>query len=181
MTEYLAFLRAVNVGRRRVNMGRLREVLTELGLEDAGTYINSGNAYFRAGREPRAKLQARIEAALEAELGFEVETPVRTLKEVEAIVARDPFAGVTVTEDTRCCVVFGAAKLPALSLPVSSAKGDVELIEIVGGDAFAVFHQLPGKPANSGPFLEKTLGVPSTTRFFHTLVKITAAARKGLG
>lgn len=180
MTEYLVFLRAVNVGKRTVRMERLRGVLEELGLADVGTYINSGNAYFRAtGR--RTTLARRIEEALAAELGFDVPVALRTVDEVAAVVAADPFAGVEMTEHTRCCVAFAVAPLPAdVLLPVASPTGEVEIIAVRGADAFVVLHQRPDRAANAGPFLEKALGVPSTSRFFHTTEKIVAAARKGL-
>ena len=44
----IAFLRAVNLGRRRVAMPRLVAVCEGLGYEDAWTWINSGNVVFDA-------------------------------------------------------------------------------------------------------------------------------------
>ena len=46
--RYVAFLRAVNVGGRRVSMDRLRAAFQELGFEGVSTYIASGNVVFEA-------------------------------------------------------------------------------------------------------------------------------------
>ena len=80
MTTRIAFLRAVNVGRRSVQMSRLREVFGGLGYESAWTHINSGNVVFEATGS-RATLERTIEEALESTFGFEVTTFVRTALE----------------------------------------------------------------------------------------------------
>ena len=60
MPTYVALLRAVNVGGRVYKMADLREHLTESGLEDVETHIQTGNVRFRIvdavrgqGREAR--------------------------------------------------------------------------------------------------------------------------------
>src|SRR5690348_12706692 len=64
MARFVAFLRAVNVGNRRVDMATAREVLAQLGYEDVGSYVNSGNLLFSATGKA-ADLEAAIRAALE--------------------------------------------------------------------------------------------------------------------
>ncbi len=89
-TTRIAFLRAVNLGRRTVPMPRLVEVLVGLGYQDAWTYINSGNAVFEASGS-RAALEDAVEVALEQAFGFEVTTFVRTPAELRRILAAQPF------------------------------------------------------------------------------------------
>jgi uncharacterized protein (DUF1697 family) len=90
MATQIAFLRAVNLGRRTVKMSRFAEVLETLGYEQPWTYINSGNAVFEASGK-RADLEAAIGSALEADLGFEVTTFVRTAAELDRILTARPF------------------------------------------------------------------------------------------
>jgi uncharacterized protein (DUF1697 family) len=90
MTTQIAFLRAVNLGKRTVKMDRLVEILEGLGHDGAWTYINSGNAVFEASGK-RADLESAIGDALEADLGFEVTTFVRTAAELDRILAAAPF------------------------------------------------------------------------------------------
>jgi uncharacterized protein (DUF1697 family) len=90
MTRHVAFLRAINVGRRRVAMADLRAVVAGLGHHDVSTHIASGNVVFEAqGR--RATLEPALEAAFQDAFGFDVPTFVRTQAEVEAVVAARPF------------------------------------------------------------------------------------------
>ena len=48
---WVALLRAVNVGGRKVPMAELRQALEDAGLAEVRTYIASGNVIFRS--EPR--------------------------------------------------------------------------------------------------------------------------------
>ena len=50
MTTRVAFLRAVNVGKRRVDMRTLNRVVTDLGHGADWTHGNSGNAVFACRR-----------------------------------------------------------------------------------------------------------------------------------
>jgi uncharacterized protein (DUF1697 family) len=90
MSTQIAFLRAVNLGKRRVQNARLVEVFDQLGHRDAWTYINSGNVVFSATGS-RATLEEAIGAAIERDVGFEVTTFVRSARELRAVVDRQPF------------------------------------------------------------------------------------------
>jgi uncharacterized protein (DUF1697 family) len=91
MTQFVAFLRAVNVGGNRPTpMARLREEFAAFGYEDITTFLNSGNVIFETAGKA-SELEAEIEAALEHAFGFEVTTFVRTATEVKKIAAREPF------------------------------------------------------------------------------------------
>jgi uncharacterized protein (DUF1697 family) len=90
VTTRIAFLRAVNLGSRKVRMPQLVEIFEALGHDGAWTYINSGNVVFDAAGS-RAALERRIESALERELGFEATTMVRSAAEVRKALAEAPF------------------------------------------------------------------------------------------
>src|SRR3954468_6185361 len=94
MTVRIGFLRAVNLGKRKVEMARLKAVTEGLGHGDVWTYINSGNVVFDASGS-RANLERAMESALEAEFGFECTTFVRTAAELERTLAATPFEVVT--------------------------------------------------------------------------------------
>jgi uncharacterized protein (DUF1697 family) len=87
---HVAFLRAVNLGRRRVKMSSLVELTRGLGYSDVWTHINSGNVIFEASGT-RAALEHRLETVFEADLGFEVTTFVRTAVELRRALALKPF------------------------------------------------------------------------------------------
>jgi uncharacterized protein (DUF1697 family) len=91
--RYVAFLRAVNVGGRRVSMDRLRAVFEELGFEGVSTYIASGNVVFDASGRA-ADLERAIEAKLEQALGYEVVAYLRRASDVRHAANEKPFGKV---------------------------------------------------------------------------------------
>jgi uncharacterized protein (DUF1697 family) len=89
--RYVALLRGINLGKRRVKMAALVKLFAELGFTDGASFIASGNILFTAPDTPRAKLEQRIAAHLEQSLGYPVDTFVRTGAEVVAAAARRVF------------------------------------------------------------------------------------------
>jgi uncharacterized protein (DUF1697 family) len=90
--RYVAFLRGINLGNRRVKSPELIAHFEAMGFEDVATFRASGNVVFvDPGAETEAKVQARVEAGLEEGLGYDVAVFLRSAEEVAAIAARDPF------------------------------------------------------------------------------------------
>ncbi|MER7753476.1 DUF1697 domain-containing protein [Kitasatospora sp. NPDC097643] len=182
-TTYIAFLRAVNVGGRTVKMERLRALFAELGLGGVRSYIQSGNVFFTAevpaGDGPgRAALGRRIEEHLEASLGYPVPVMLRTVDEVAALLAAEPFRGVESTPDVRLVVAFLSEPLPPeLTVPYTSPKGDHEVIGADDGAAYVVVHLKDGRWV-TGELFGKAYRGSVTSRFLHTTEKILTAARK---
>lgn len=177
---YIAFLRGMNVPGRSVKMVYLRELFRDMGFEAVRTYIQSGNVFFESGEDDRDKLSHLISTHLRETLGYEVVVCLRTVPELEALVALDPFADVDVRSDMRCCVVFTTDRIdPEMRLPLISPKKDMEIIRVNPYEAFVLWYLINGKaPAVKG-FQERALGRDATTRYFHTVVKILDAAKKG--
>jgi uncharacterized protein (DUF1697 family) len=90
--RYVAFLRGMNLGNRRIKNPELVAHFEAMGLEDVATFRASGNVVFvdPAG-ESEPKLQKRVEKELDERLGYDVAVFLRSAKEVAAIAARDPF------------------------------------------------------------------------------------------
>ncbi|WP_326668130.1 MULTISPECIES: DUF1697 domain-containing protein [unclassified Streptomyces] len=177
---YIAFLRGMNVPGRSVKMEYLRGLFAGMGFDSVRSYIQSGNVFFESDETDRTVLGTRIGDHLADALGYEVAVCLRTVPELEALIALDPFKDVPVTDDMRCCVVFTTERIdPDLELPLLSPKKDMEIIGSTGYDAFVVWYLINGKAPAAKGFQERALGHDATTRFFHTLVKILDAAKKG--
>jgi len=81
-------LRGVNVGgKSRVEMARLRALLTSLGYRDVATYINSGNIVFASETAPE---EARIARAMQDEFGLEVPMLILSAADILAIASAIP-------------------------------------------------------------------------------------------
>ena len=133
----VAFLRAVNVGRRKVAMSRLVSLLGELGFDHVWTFVNSGNAVFDATGS-RTAVERAIETALEAEFEFEVETFVRTAAELRRVVARAPFA--LMDGDTHFVTFLKAAPDAATTRALESLSNDYDTLVVQGRDVHWRMH-----------------------------------------
>jgi uncharacterized protein (DUF1697 family) len=92
MNRYVAFLRGMNLGGRRIKSEELRRHFEEMGFEEVSTFRASGNVIFSAlKRETERKLEGRIEAELGERLGYEVPVFLRSDEEIAAVAARQPF------------------------------------------------------------------------------------------
>jgi uncharacterized protein (DUF1697 family) len=180
-TRYIAFLRAVNVGGRVVPMSKLRAHFEQLRLADVRTFIQSGNVFFTTKKNDRTALTRRIERHLHGALGFEVPTMLRTIDEVEAALALDPFKRVKITPDVRLSILFVSEPLPRdVKLPLGIPKMDGTVLQATPGEAFVVYRVAAGRVPNPAAYLEKTYRIRATARFFGTTAKILAAAKKGV-
>lgn len=92
MTVYVALLRAVNVGGRKLAMADLKAIAEELGFESVGTFIASGNLLF-ASSKSEAEVGRLLEDRLRKHMGAEVPVMVRTASEMAAVAEANPFSG----------------------------------------------------------------------------------------
>jgi uncharacterized protein (DUF1697 family) len=89
VATYTAFLRAINIGGRRIKGPELcRPFTDEMGFENAASFRASGNVVFDAPRKPS---ESRIEAGLEKALGYEVVVFLRSPAEMAELAAAEPF------------------------------------------------------------------------------------------
>ncbi len=91
MESYVAFLRGMNLGGRRIKNEELRAEFESLGFADVGCFRASGNVVFAADEGDEAKLAKEIEAGLGEALGYEVPVFLRDAAELRAVAAQEPF------------------------------------------------------------------------------------------
>lgn len=89
MTRYVAFLRGINLGKRRVKMADLRRHVEALGFDGVGTFIASGNVIFDHDAADPSELEARIEEHLEDAVGFFTDTMIRPITAVARMTGLD--------------------------------------------------------------------------------------------
>jgi uncharacterized protein (DUF1697 family) len=82
---FIAFLRAVNVGKRKYPMAELREALTTAGFAEVETHIQTGNVLFRTSLRSRPKVIAALEKAMLEDRGFEVPVVLMTPQELSEV------------------------------------------------------------------------------------------------
>lgn len=177
MTIFIALLRAVNVGGRKVTMAELREVVAGLGYKDAQTYIASGNLVF-SGQGTNSAVTAKLEKAIAAKFGIEVPVIVRTCEEWKAYLTV-PKALTKPAAEKPNWVLIGFPKAPprkeAVAELLARAKNAEEIV--LAGDAIW-FHYSQGvadsklTPAS----IDKAAGSPLTARNWNTVRKLAEMA-----
>ncbi|HET8639757.1 MAG TPA: DUF1697 domain-containing protein [Solirubrobacterales bacterium] len=91
MESYVAFLRGMNLGGRRIKNEELRAEFEALGFDGIGCFRASGNVIFAAAESDEAKLAAKVEAGLGEALGYEVPVFLRNAAELLAVASQEPF------------------------------------------------------------------------------------------
>ena len=170
--QQVAFLRAVNVGKRRMAMADLTAAIEGLGYDDVWTFIASGNAVFRSPLG-RAKVEPAIEACVADAFGFEAEAFVRTASQIRKAVELQPFG--TVPDGVTHLVAFlRSAPTASQKRAIESLSGDVDTLEVHGAD---VHWRIEGTSQDTmlKPKDWKAAGAaPNTTRNTTMLAKLVA-------
>lgn len=97
MASYVALVRGVNlVGRTVLRMAELRALADDLGLEQARTFIASGNLLFLSTRSEE-ELRILLERSIGSHMGKNVRVIVRTAEELEEVVRANPFTDAPAT------------------------------------------------------------------------------------
>jgi len=139
MPRYVAFLRGMNLGGRRVSNKDLCAAFDEIGLPDASTFRASGNVVFDApAGARRADIPRQIEAGLRELLGYEVPVFLRSAAETQAIAAVEPFPAAKVKASKgKLQVVLLTAKPKAKAREEALAHAtDTDPLEIEGSELY---------------------------------------------
>lgn len=91
MQRYVAFLRGMNLGGRRITNADLCACFEGLGFSSATAFLTSGNVVFDTDETTPETVGERIEKGLADALGYDVPTFLRTADEVCTIAAHEVF------------------------------------------------------------------------------------------
>lgn len=173
MAQYIAFLRAINVGGHVVKMDVLRKFFEDLKLAEVDTFIASGNVIFRTAAKDVAALESKIERHLEKSLGYPVATMVRTPAELAEVLAYAETLEVAET-DTLHVSFLRTAPDGDVNRRLETVRTDVDDLHVRGRELYwrctVKFNESKVKP-NA---LAKALGVDSTARNVKTVRKLVA-------
>ena len=178
MPVYIGLLRAVNLaGKNTISMSDLRELLAALGMKDARTLLQSGNAVFRSDIRSSAKVEKLLEDGVEKRLGLKTEFFVRTAEELNAIVADNPFPREA-KQDPGHLIVGFLKDAPERAVVIALQKAIVgrEVVRAVGRQMYTVYPDGIGRSKLTSALVEKKLGTRGTGRNWNTVLKLQAIA-----
>lgn len=175
VSRYVALLRAVNVGGRKVAMKELREMAEGLGFTRVRTLVASGNLVFETRKTAPSKLEALLETEVEKTFGFFSDVMVRDPAEWAAIIKANPFPKKAKEDPAHLVVGIGkstpdAAAIDAYLKAFREKWDKGEQIRIVGRDIFIDYGASIGQ---SKLLLPKKAGT-GTARNWNTVLKLDA-------
>jgi uncharacterized protein (DUF1697 family) len=171
-------LRAVNVsGRGKIGMAELRHLLTVLGFRDVKSLLQSGNVVFTSDAPAGAELEASLEAETHKRIGLQTAYFVRTPKDLDAIIAGNPFPKAAKGDPSHLVVMFlkDAPNAAGVSALRAAIKGP-ELVEAKGKHAYIVYPAGIGESRLTTALIEAKLGTQGTGRNWNTVRKLAALA-----
>lgn len=176
---HVAFVRAINVaGHAIVKMDAVRDVFSGAGCRRVATVIQSGNIVFDLPARGQKAILDKVRRNLRALIGEEPQILMRTSRDLERMVARAPFKKFDGKKAIKLYVVFLAhAPARTLRLPLIDDQEALEIVAIGDLEVFVVSRQKKnGFFGFPNGFVEKTLGVPATSRNWSTILKMQAVA-----
>jgi uncharacterized protein (DUF1697 family) len=179
MAKYIAMLRGINVsGHKIIKMEQLRASFTAIGFSNTKTYIQSGNIIFEASNDSSASLSEKISQRILSDFGFSVPVTLRTAKEMEQIIKRNPFLSMPAIDHSKLHVTFLSDDPPKKALeqllPLASKP---EQVRIMGQEIFLYCPNGYGITKLSNTAIEKKLFVGATTRNWKTVNTLLAMAQ----
>lgn len=179
MTQYVALLRAVNLGRTgRVDIASLCRACGEAGFVNVRSYLNSGNIVFSSA-DDQAKLVSGLQRILERDFNLSPNrVALRTAIELQALLHQNPFGerARNMPSDVHVHFLLGEPREDA-DLMLTSFKGP-ERLRRVGAHVYIDYaNGVAGSALTSG-FLEKAVGVPGTARNWNTCEQLLELAQQ---
>ena len=123
MTTYVALLRGIMPMNPNMKGEKLKAVFESLGFKNVATVIASGNVVFDSAIKDTSALEAKIEKALPAQLGFTSTTMVRSSDDLTRLIKKNPFKGIKDEKPNYLVVTFFKDKKKELYTVINLEAG----------------------------------------------------------
>ncbi len=167
MTSFVALLRGINVGgKRMLPMKDLAALFTKAGAANVRTYIQSGNVLFDAKAAPA--VIASVRSAIEKQFGFEVPMVVRSAQALQAVVASSPFDDVEHVH----VVFLGDSPTAAQVKALDPNRSPGDRFVVRGSDVFLHLPNGVARTKLSNAWFDSQLKTVSTVRNWKTVLAL---------
>lgn len=170
----IALLRGINVGtKNRLKMADLHSSLSNAGLENVRTYIQSGNIAFDSKRSCR-QLEELIRGVIDDDFGYDVPVLVREQKYFQRLIANSPYceAGSPKFDIDQLHVTLLSRKPAAKAVREVAELEFSDEYQLVGDVVYLRLFGAYHKSKLNNNFLEKKLAVAATSRNWKTICKL---------
>lgn len=183
MPVLISLLRGVNVvGKNQIKMDQLRTAYEELGFSDVRSYLQSGNVLVKTRECSLPRAAKRIQDAIEARFGCRPTVIFRTVEDMRATVANNPFADRTDIAPGYLIVMFLAEAPDTAGRDLIAAMDTAgEELHIGHRELYIYFRNGMGQSKLSTLTIEKRLKIAGTARNWNTVTNLLALAEEMSG
>lgn len=160
-------------------MTDLRNFLTDLGMEDARSLLQSGNLVFSSTVRTGAELERFLETEALERMSLEVDFFVRTPSEWKSLIRQNPFRKEAERDPGHLIATFlkSDAKPHEVAALQAEIKGP-EVVKAKGKHAYIFYPNGQGRSKLTNALIEKHLG-RATGRNWNTVLKLGIIAKTG--
>jgi uncharacterized protein (DUF1697 family) len=174
MMRWAALLKGINLNGRKLPMADLKALVEAVGYGDVKTLLASGNVVFACEETDGAKVEATLEAALDAH-GLRTDIVVRSAGDLDAIIAANPFPDAARDRPSHVVVLFHRDPVPAALLAaIPAIYAGRERLVALERELYADY--IDGIGESKLPQAMAKLKFPkvATARNWNTVVKLAA-------
>lgn len=178
MPVYIALLRGVNVGGKRMKMADLKTVFEKLNFENVQTLLQSGNVVFTSDLTDKADIAQKIEAGIVEQFEFESRIILRTVDQLRESLAQSPYQGEQYEGSKSTINFMERAPSQAEIDHILSLHQGPELMAFKGEDMYTYYPEGLGRSKLDRLFTRKNWDIVGTVRNLNTSTKLLALAEK---
>jgi len=154
----------------------LKQCLETAGFGHVKTVLASGNVVFDARAASRESLERKVESAMQKGLGRIFATTVRSIEELAAMQAADPYKKFDLPAKAKRVVTLLHTR-PTTKVKLPIELDEAQILCIKGTEVFSAY-----VPNDKGPvfmaLIERTFGKDLTTRTWETIRKVVEAGSR---
>ena len=170
MKTYIILLRGVTpTGKNKVPMAELRVALTDAGLVDVRTYIQSGNVIAGSSLE-HFEIDRLVHDAIEQKIGADLAIITRTPQQLSDVLKRNPFS---VADSSRLYFsLLSSQPAPDLLEKLLGIDFAPDHVKVVGDTIYTLYATKHSDSRFNNNYFERKLKVAATTRNFNTMSRL---------
>lgn len=170
MVPYIILLRGVMpVGNNKVPMAQLRAALTEAGLTDVRTYIQSGNVLAVSDLD-QAGIENLVHDTIKEYIGANIAVIARTAKQFRHILEINPFHGEEISR--QYFSLFAEAPDPVFVQQLIALDFSPDQVRYTDQAIYSLYAIKYSDSRFNNNFFERRLKVAITTRNFNTMTRL---------
>ena len=161
------------IGREGLHRGVLLDIFEQAEASRPVSYISTGNVSFEVSADRLDHVIALMTDEISAVVSRPTEVFVRSVADLQSMIASDPFASQPLAIDHAEEVTFFLDRVPrVLDLPIQSPSGDVIVFGGSERELFSVSALTGGLSRGAGGLIAKATTERVTTRAWSTVLRI---------